>query len=126
MSDEKPMGQVIQIDEARIREQSGAAPRRAICGGANRSGAGGAKGGDQGECGPAKHAPDAEPGKRVTGAGTHTEGLCRHTPKGGSRMRENRTYGSARGARDETRVPGTRPRRAAPTTLAPGEVHFVQ
>ena len=67
MSDEKPMGQVIQIDEARIREQSGAAPCRAICGGANR-GAGGAKGGDQGECGPAKHAPDAEPGKRVTGA----------------------------------------------------------
>ena len=73
MSDEKPMGQVIQIDEARIREQSGAAPCRAICGGANRSGAGGAKGGDQGECGPAKHAPDAEPGMRVTGAGTHTE-----------------------------------------------------
>ena len=25
-------------------------------------GAGGAKGGDQGECGPAKHAPDSEPG----------------------------------------------------------------
>ena len=96
MSDEKPIGQVIQIDEARIREQSGAAPCRAICGGANR-GAGGAKGGDQGECGPAKHAPDAEPGKRVTGAGTHTEGLCRHTPKVGSRMRESRTYGSARG-----------------------------
>src|ERR1700716_2386548 len=84
MSDEKPMGQVIQIDEARIREQSGAAPCRAICGGANRSGAGGAKGGDQGECGPAKHVPDAEPGKRVTGAGTHTEGLCRHTPKVGA------------------------------------------
>ncbi len=77
-------GRVIQIDEARIREQSGAAPCRAICGGANRSGAGGAKGGDQGECGPAKHAPDAEPGKRVTGAGTHTEGLCRHTPKVGA------------------------------------------
>ena len=35
-------------------------------------GAGGAKGGDQGECGPAKHVPDAESGKRVTGAGTHT------------------------------------------------------
>src|SRR3981081_3028981 len=65
-------------------EQSGAAPCRAICGGANRSGAGGANGGDQGECGPAKHAPDAEPGKRVTGAGTHTEGLCRHTPKVGA------------------------------------------
>src|SRR5438876_11515332 len=45
----------------------------AIRGEAERSGAGGAKGGDQGECGPAKHAPDAEPGKRVTGAGTHTQ-----------------------------------------------------
>jgi hypothetical protein len=45
----------------------------AICRGALRSGAGGAKGGDQGECGPAKHAPDTESGKRVTGAGTHTE-----------------------------------------------------
>src|SRR5713101_8605852 len=41
-------------------------------GGAIRCGAGGAKGGGQGECGPAKHAPGAEPGKRVTGAGTHT------------------------------------------------------
>ena len=40
--------------------------------GATGCGAGGAKGGDQGECGPAKHAPDAEPGKRVTGAGPHT------------------------------------------------------
>src|SRR5438552_639644 len=54
-------------------EQSGTASCGAICGGAERSGAGGAKGGDQGECGPAKHAPDAEPGKRVTGAGTHTQ-----------------------------------------------------
>jgi hypothetical protein len=41
-------------------EQSGA-----IC-----CGAGGAKGGDQGECGPAKHAPDSEPHKRVPGAGS--------------------------------------------------------
>src|ERR1700741_580611 len=40
---------------------------------AGRSGAGGAKGGDQGECGSAKHVPGAEPGKRVTSAGTHTE-----------------------------------------------------
>ena len=40
--------------------------------GAIRCGAGGAKGGGQGECGPAKHAPDAEPGKRVTGAGART------------------------------------------------------
>jgi hypothetical protein len=34
---------------------------------------------------------------RVTGAGTHTAG-CRHT-RGGSRMRESRTYGSVRGRR---------------------------
>jgi hypothetical protein len=35
-------------------------------------GAGGAKGGGQGECEPAKHAPDSEPGKRVPRAGAHT------------------------------------------------------
>ena len=34
---------------------------------AERPAADGAKGGDQGECGPAKHAPDSEPGERVTG-----------------------------------------------------------
>jgi hypothetical protein len=33
----------------------------------------GAKGGDRGKCGPAKHVPDAESGERVTGAGAHTE-----------------------------------------------------
>ena len=37
-----------------------------------RCGVGGAKGGDQGECGPTKHAPGAGPGKCVTGVGTHT------------------------------------------------------
>ena len=47
----------------------------------NCGGASGAKGGDQGECGPAKHAPDAEPGKRVTGAGTHTANICRRDPR---------------------------------------------
>jgi hypothetical protein len=49
--------------------------RKAHCGGVcggGRSGVGGAKGGDQGECGPAKHATDSEPHKRVTGAGPHT------------------------------------------------------
>src|SRR5215831_20126138 len=35
-------------------------------------GAGGAKGGDQGECGPAKRAPGAGPGKCVKCAGPHT------------------------------------------------------
>src|SRR5262249_11472121 len=49
-----------------------------------RRGVGGAKGGDQGECGPAKHVPDAEPGKRVTGAGTHTASNGRHTPEVGA------------------------------------------
>src|SRR5215467_13537617 len=38
----------------------------APCSGAIRSGASGAKGGDQGKCGPAKHVPGAEPDKRVT------------------------------------------------------------
>ena len=33
---------------------------------------GSGKSGDQGECGPAKHAPDAEPDERVTDAETHT------------------------------------------------------
>ena len=75
-----------------------------ICGG-GRSGVGGAKGGGQGECAPAKHALDSEPGSRVTGAGVHTASNCRHTPEAGSRMRESRPYGSVRGARDETRVP---------------------
>ena len=37
-----------------------------------RRGAGGAKGGDRGEHGPSTHAPDAEPGERVTGAGPCT------------------------------------------------------
>jgi hypothetical protein len=36
-------------------------------------GGGGAKGGDQGEHGPAKHAPGSDPGKRVPGAGACVE-----------------------------------------------------
>jgi hypothetical protein len=40
-----------------------------------------AKGGDQGECEPAKHVPDAEPHKRVTGAGAHTANICRYDPR---------------------------------------------
>src|SRR5215207_3269252 len=58
--------------------------KEAHCGGVcrgERSGAGGAKGGDQGECGPAKHVPGAEPGKRVTGAGAHTASACRLDPR---------------------------------------------
>ncbi len=61
-------------------EQRGAIRCGAIRGGANRRGAGGAKGGDQGECGLAKHVR-AEPGKRVTSAGSHTAIPCRLDPR---------------------------------------------
>jgi hypothetical protein len=71
-------------------EQSGRTLCGASCRGKARGGAGGAKGGGQGECGPAKHAPDSAPGERVTGAGKHTEGgqcrLCRHPPEVGEAM----------------------------------------
>src|SRR5665811_364964 len=58
-------------------------------GGAIRCGVGGAKGGGQGECEPAKHGPDSEPGNRVTGAGAHTArrentAKRRHTPEVGA------------------------------------------
>src|SRR5258707_11206211 len=70
--------------------------------GPDRNGVGGAKGGGQGECEPAKHAPDSEPGKRVTRAGAHTASVTKnalpsHT-QGGSRMPELGPYGSVRGA----------------------------
>src|SRR6202008_2824276 len=68
-----------------------------ICGG-GRSGAGGAKGGGQGEYAPAQHVLGSEPGPRDTGAGAYTATLPSPT-RGGSRMRESRTYGSVRGAR---------------------------
>src|ERR1700733_7427173 len=45
-------------------------------------GANGAKGGSQGECDPATQAPGAGPGKRVTGAGAHTE--CREAKEAGT------------------------------------------
>jgi hypothetical protein len=44
-------------------------------------GAGGAKGRDRGECDPAKHVPDTGPGRRVTGAGSHT-GSCKAQQEG--------------------------------------------
>jgi hypothetical protein len=55
--------------------------RGAVRGGVSRSGVGGAKGGDQGECGPAKHVLDSEPGSRVTGAGLHAASNCRLDPR---------------------------------------------
>src|SRR6516162_2790657 len=62
-------------------EQSGTAHLRSQLRGAKRGRAGGAKGGDQGECGPAKHAPDSAPGKRVTGAETYTAFNSRLDPR---------------------------------------------
>ena len=56
----------------------------AVRGAVSRSGVDGAKGGDQGECGPAKHALDSAPGPRVTGAGAHTASICRHAPEVGA------------------------------------------
>src|SRR6266576_2300194 len=56
-----------ETDEQSVALCCGAIHSRAI-----RCGAGGAKGGDQEECGPAKHVRDAGPDKRVTGAGAHT------------------------------------------------------
>ncbi len=58
---------------------------------------GGAKGGGQGECEPAKHASDTVPKMRVTGAGAHTASSPSLT-QGGSRVREFCTHGSGRGA----------------------------
>src|SRR5215470_20143075 len=61
--------------------------------GSVRCGVGGAKGGDQGECGPTKHAPGTVPGKCVTSDGPHTtsSGRTRDLPsgtRGKSRMRQ--------------------------------------
>src|SRR5258705_10580253 len=75
----------------------------------SRRGAGGAKDGDQGKCGPAKHVPGSEPDKRVTSAGSHTASrtkrpLCRHTPEVGAVCgKAARTVLS--GGREATRVP---------------------
>src|SRR5262249_4773313 len=54
-------------------EQSGTARCGAICSGANCSGVGGAKGGDQGKSVPANHALGTEPDQHRTWAGAHTE-----------------------------------------------------
>ncbi len=47
------------------------APCGGVCGG-ERSGVGGAKGGGQGECAPAQHVLDPEPGSRDKRAGAYT------------------------------------------------------
>ena len=66
-----------------VKPANKVAPRcGAVRGGDSRSGVGGAKGGDQGECGPAAHAPDSAPHKRVTDAGSHTAAhSCRGYPR---------------------------------------------
>ena len=68
-----------------------------VCGG-ERSGVGGAKGGGQGEYAPAQHVLDPEPGSRDKRAGARIRPLSPSHTRGGSRMRESRTYGSVRGA----------------------------
>ena len=79
-----------KADDERTREvgPSSSSYKAGEQGGAIRRGAGGAKGWDQGECKPAAHGPDAEPGNRVTGAGAHTSNrktaVCRHSPEVGA------------------------------------------
>src|SRR5664279_2182763 len=78
-------------------------------GGAIRCGVGGAKGGGQGECEPAKHGPDSEPGNRGTGAGAHTArrentAKRRHTPEVGA-VCLNRARTDLCGGRAVMRVP---------------------
>ena len=76
-----------------------------VCGG-ERSGVGGAKGGDQGEYARAQHVLDPEPGSRDKRAGAYTATFAVTHPRW-----ESRTYGSVRGACDETHVPtATAPR----------------
>ena len=74
-----------------------------VCGG-GRSGVGGAKGGGQGEYAPA-NTYWTQSQARVTNALERIRPLSPSHTRGGSRMRESRTYGSVRGACDETHVP---------------------
>src|SRR4029077_15001979 len=71
-------------------------------------GGGGAEGGDQGERGPAKHAPDPGPGTRDPGAGPRTASarpaLRRHTPEVGAGC-SNRARPDLCGGRPEMDVP---------------------
>ena len=70
--------------------------------GAIRCGAGGAKDWDQGECAPVLPVPGSVPGKRASRHWSAYGRLAVDT-RGGSRMRESRTYGSVRGARGNSR-----------------------
>jgi hypothetical protein len=65
-----------------VKPANKVAPRcGAVRGGDSRSGVGGAKGVDQGECGLAKHALDSAPGSRVTSAGPHAANVSRLDPR---------------------------------------------
>ncbi len=63
---ESNRARLLRPDSCEAGEQSEEIHCGGVCRG-GRSGTGGAKGGDQGKCGPAKHVPGAEPDKRVTG-----------------------------------------------------------
>jgi hypothetical protein len=67
----------------------------------------GAKGGGQGKCGLAKHAPNTASGLRVTGAGPHTASLlytaCRQIPEVGAVCGKAARTGSVRGAHSNMR-----------------------
>ena len=79
------------------------APCGGVCGG-GRSGVGGAKGGGQGNT----HRQSTywtQNQARVSQALERIRQLVPSHTRGGSRMRESRTYGSVRGACDETHVP---------------------
>ena len=67
------------------------------------AGAGGAKGGDQGECGPATHAPDSAPHSVSKMLARIRQHIVAVDTQGGNRMRESCTYGSVRGARGNSR-----------------------
>src|SRR5437870_6232505 len=82
-------------------------------GGAIRRGAGGAKGGGQGECEPAKHATGRSTGQachRRWGAYDTPRKRCTGWTRGRSRVRESRMHGSVRGALSNERPYRDRPR----------------
>jgi hypothetical protein len=112
-----------EADDARAREvglrhSSSEADEQ---GGPGRRGVGGAKGGDQGECGSAKHAPGAVPGKCVTGAGPHTAAqICRQTPEVGAVCIEGARTDLC-GGREATRVPTATRREIALTLGRPSD-----
>jgi len=90
------IGRLLRPDSWEADEQSGVI----------RRGVGGAKGRDRGECGPTKHAPDSEPGKRDTGCWLAHGNLLPSIPEVGA------VCGKAArtdlcGGREVTRVPCT-------------------